>query len=273
MNKPELRDVTWIAQGDITGGNNLACLKSLNPLTSCLAIFCFSNTKQFLCPSVQNTIVSSLGFYSCCSDSNGTAFLFGHCHVPDISIPLPPFLLPLCTYTYLHPGKMVQLLWKQFGSFPFLNVFTFNWRIIALQYCAGFCHTSTCISHRYTYVPSLLSLPPTSHSILPLTKLWFAFPESYSKFPLVIYFTSGSVCFLEKEMATHSSVLAWRIPGMGVPGGGPSMGSHRVGHDWSDLAAAVYVSTLLSSFVPPSLSSALCLPVWYLSVSPLLPWE
>ena len=36
---------------------------------------------------------------------------------------------------------------------------------------------------------------------------------------------------LEKEMATHSSVLAWRIPGIGEPGGLPSMGLHRVGHD------------------------------------------
>ena len=43
---------------------------------------------------------------------------------------------------------------------------------------------------------------------------------------------------LEKQIATHSSVLAWRIPGMGEPGGLPSMGSHRVGHDWSDLGAA-----------------------------------
>ena len=43
---------------------------------------------------------------------------------------------------------------------------------------------------------------------------------------------------LEKEMATHSSVLAWRIPWTGEPGGLPSMGSHRVGHDCSDLAAA-----------------------------------
>ena len=42
---------------------------------------------------------------------------------------------------------------------------------------------------------------------------------------------------LEKEMATHSSVFAWRIPGMWEPGGLPSMGSHRVGHAWSDLAA------------------------------------
>ena len=46
---------------------------------------------------------------------------------------------------------------------------------------------------------------------------------------------------LEKEMATYSSVLAWRIPGMGEPGGLPTMGSHRVGHDWSDLAAAAAV--------------------------------
>ena len=43
---------------------------------------------------------------------------------------------------------------------------------------------------------------------------------------------------LKKEMATHSSVPAWRIPGMAEPGGLPSMGSHRVGHDRNDLAAA-----------------------------------
>ena len=39
-------------------------------------------------------------------------------------------------------------------------------------------------------------------------------------------------------MATHSSGLAWRVPGTGEPGGLPSMGSHRVAHDCSDLAAA-----------------------------------
>ena len=47
-------------------------------------------------------------------------------------------------------------------------------------------------------------------------------------------------------MATHSSVLAWRIPGTGEPGGLPSMGSHRVGHNWSDLAAA---RSLLCSYL------------------------
>ena len=54
-----------------------------------------------------------------------------------------------------------------------------------------------------------------------------------SDFPFTFYFHA-----LEKEMATHSSVLTWRIPEMGEPGGLLSMGSHRVGHDWSNLAAA-----------------------------------
>ena len=49
---------------------------------------------------------------------------------------------------------------------------------------------------------------------------------------------------LEKEMATHSSVLGWRISGTGEPGGLPSIGSHRVRHDWSDLAVAVWLSNI-----------------------------
>ena len=54
---------------------------------------------------------------------------------------------------------------------------------------------------------------------------------------------------LEKEMATHSSVLAWRIPGTAEPGGLPSMGSHRVGHDWSDLAAYLYISICIYTYM------------------------
>ena len=50
---------------------------------------------------------------------------------------------------------------------------------------------------------------------------------------------------LEKEMATHSSVLAWRIPETGEPGGLPSMWSHRVGHNWSDLAVAAVINIYL----------------------------
>ena len=53
-------------------------------------------------------------------------------------------------------------------------------------------------------------------------------------------------------MATHSGVLAWRIPGTGEPGGLQSMGSHRVGHHWSDLAAAVAATVLFSTLFPSS---------------------
>ena len=52
---------------------------------------------------------------------------------------------------------------------------------------------------------------------------------------------------LEKEMATHSSVLAWGIPGTAQPGGLPSMGSHRVGHNWRDLAAAAAETVVIGS--------------------------
>ena len=51
------------------------------------------------------------------------------------------------------------------------------------------------------------------------------------------------IFFISLEMATHCSVLAWRIPGTGEPGGLPSMGLHRVGHDWSDLAAVAVLIT------------------------------
>ena len=55
-----------------------------------------------------------------------------------------------------------------------------------------------------------------------VTKSW----TRLSDFPFTFHFHA-----LEKEMAAHSSVLVWRIPGTGEPGGLPSMGSHRVGHD------------------------------------------
>ena len=62
-----------------------------------------------------------------------------------------------------------------------------------------------------------------------------------SNFTFTFYFHA-----LEKETATHSSVLAWRIPGTGEPGGLLSMGLHRVGHDWSDLAAAAITTPITS---------------------------
>ena len=63
---------------------------------------------------------------------------------------------------------------------------------------------------------------------------------------------------LEKEMATHSSVLAWKIPGMGEPGGLPSLGSHRVRHNWSDLAAAAAACIIVHT----DLFSLLLIAIW-----------
>ena len=76
------------------------------------------------------------------------------------------------------------------------------------------------------------------------------FNASVSSYLVVLQSTSIFLNYplssrLEKEMATHSSVLAWRIPGTGKPGGLPSIGSHRVRHDWSDLAGAAAASTVL----------------------------
>ena len=57
-------------------------------------------------------------------------------------------------------------------------------------------------------------------------------------------------------MATHSSVLAWRIPGTGEAGGLPSLGSHRVGHDWSYLAA--YILNVYYTYISVQLVAQLC---------------
>jgi len=77
---------------------------------------------------------------------------------------------------------------------------------------------------------------------------------------------------LEKEMATHSSILAWRTPGTEEPSGLPSMGLHRVGHDWSDLAAAANedmdsLFTEASQFSFPIHKSVLPLPCGNMNVA------
>ena len=81
---------------------------------------------------------------------------------------------------------------------------------------------------------------------------WWAAVRGFAKswtrlsdFPFTFHFHA-----LEKEMASHSSDLAWRIPGMGEPGGLPSIESHRVGHHWSDLAAVA--ARLVITFLPRS---------------------
>ena len=67
---------------------------------------------------------------------------------------------------------------------------------------------------------------------------------------------------LEKEIATHSGTLAWKIPWTAEPGGLPSMGSHRVRHDWSDLAVAAYLYGLVIFPVFFSLSLNFAMSSW-----------
>ena len=65
---------------------------------------------------------------------------------------------------------------------------------------------------------------------------------------------------LEKEMAIHSSALAWRIPGTGEPGGLPSMGLHKVGHNWGNLAAAAAAGSLWIQGQFPEVTAPFCVP-------------
>ena len=124
----------------------------------------------------------------------------------------------------------------------FLFNLLFNWRKFGLWSCIGFCCTTTQISHNYIYI-YISPLPlgegngtPLQYSCLenPMDGgAWWAAVHRVTKSQTWLSdfsFTFHSHAF-EKEMATPSSVLAWRLPGKGEPGGLPSMGSHRVRHD------------------------------------------
>ena len=96
-------------------------------------------------------------------------------------------------------------------------------------------HTVKEVRRRRQWHPTPVLLPGKSHGRRSLVGCspWGRW-VGLNDFPFTFHFHG-----LEEEMATHSSVLAWRIPGMGEPGGLLSIGSCRVGHDWSDLVVAV----------------------------------
>ena len=87
-------------------------------------------------------------------------------HLRAFSLPLPPPRKPLWNrgsdfFFFFNVIKMASLCPSIIIIFK--KLFIFNWSIITLQYCVGFWHTPTCISHSFTYTPSLLNLPPISH--------------------------------------------------------------------------------------------------------------
>ena len=108
---------------------------------------------------------------------------------------------------------------------------------------------------RRQWHPTPVLLPGKSHGQRSLVAAVHGVAKSWTRlsdFTFTFHFNA-----LEKEMATHSSVLAWRMPGTGEPGGLPFMGSHRVRHDWSDLAAAVARLIGSGTTSPPSSSTNL----------------
>ena len=163
------------------------------------------------------------------------------------------------------------------------------WRIIALQCGGGLCHLSTRISHNYTYIPSL-SLPPhppfhpsrllqsTGRASCVTQQLPTGYVLHNSVYVGLPWWLQHQVRSLgredplEKETATRSSTLAWRIPRMEEPGGLQSTGSQRVAHDWVTwfLLLSGYMSMLLSQFVTLSPSSTVCTSLFSRSASPFL---
>ena len=132
---------------------------------------------------------------------------------------------------------------------------------------------------RRQWQPTPVFLPGKSHGwrslvgyiVHGVSKSW----TQMSDFTFTFHFPA-----LEKEMATHSSVLAWRIPGTEKPGGLPSLGSHRVGHDGNHLAAAASALNSISlvdciSSKAPALAGQTCrwwswIPgLWYFCFFPL----
>ena len=100
-----------------------------------------------------------------------------------------------------------------FGLYKILFfIIIFNWRIIALQCCVGFCHTSICISHRYIRVSSSphlawISLPPLTpyHPLRLSQSTWFVLLSSYSTFPVAFCFTYGNV-YVSMSLAIHPTL-------------------------------------------------------------------
>ena len=98
-------------------------------------------------------------------------------------------------------------------------------------------NTWTLVVMTFGIIFSLSSILCPSLTYTPTAPFWISVVCSISLLT-DIQAMSTFILLLEKEMATHSSIIAWRIPGTEEPDGLLSMGSLRVGHDWSDLAAA-----------------------------------
>ena len=125
--------------------------------------------------------------------------------------------------------------WCSFLFFWLCFFFSFHYAL------SGFWSWPWCNRRRRQRHPTPVLLPGKSHARRSLVGCspWGG-EESDTTERLHFHFHA-----LEKEMATHSTVLAWRIPGTGEPGELPSMGSHRVGYDWRNLVVVVWCNRII----------------------------
>ena len=135
----------------------------------------------------------------------------------------------------------VALFWDWNEHWPFPVISTPSW---LSRSWSSFLYSSSVYSWRKQWHPTPVLLHGKFHGQRSLVGCMQAMGVAKSRTQLSDFTFTFHFHALEKEMATHSSVLAWRIPGTGEPGGLLFMGSHRVGHDWSDLAVAVCVFLL-----------------------------
>ena len=110
-----------------------------------------------------------------------------------------------------------------------LSILFISVRIRYLNYIGVFFGEGNGNPLQYSCLENLMDGGAWEAAVHEVTKSW----TRLSDFTFTLHLHA-----LEKEMATHSSVPAWKITWIGEPGGLPSLGSHRVGHDWSDTAAA-----------------------------------
>ena len=146
-------------------------------------------------------------------------------------------------------GRGLMLARSTGTSGTLMAVCSFIW-VLVTQLCALCGNSSSCLHVCNAFIREGNGTPlQYSYLANPMDRgAWWAAVHGVRKsqtqlsdFTFTFHFHA-----LEKEMATHSSVLAWRIPGTGEPGGLPSMGSHRVGHDWSNLATAAAAAAAAS---------------------------
>ena len=148
---------------------------------------------------------------------------------------------------YLYIWNICILLSVVYSLFLHRNIKLYDYAELIYWWTMG-CFQFWSIMNRVTINKQILEKAMASHSSTFDWKIpWMEEPGSCSPWSRQELDTTEWLHFhfslsrIGEEMATHSIVLAWRIPGTGEPGGLSSLGSHRVRHDWSDLATAAII--------------------------------